>query len=124
VTVAFLGQSIPLVYEIIEFDPPYRLVLSGGDSSLRSVDEMTFAERHGATRVTYEAKLELVGIRRFADPVLDVLMQRVGRLAVRGLRERLSDSASVNPSEETLCRTRWRDEICQEKGAFANPETV
>jgi carbon monoxide dehydrogenase subunit G len=90
VLVSFLGQRIPLEYEITEFDRPSRLVLSGGDSSVSSIDEITFVARPGGTRVTYEARIHLVGMRRIADPLVDILMQRVGRLAVRGLRERLS----------------------------------
>ncbi len=95
VIVSFFGQRIPLEYEITEFDRPSRLVLSGGDSSVCSIDEMTFVSRPGGTRVTYEARIDLVGIRRLADPIVDVLMQRVGRLAVRGLRERLSGIGHV-----------------------------
>ena len=98
VVVSFFGQRIPLEYEITEFDRPTRLVLSGGDASVSSIDEMTFVERPGGTRVTYEAKIELVGIRRIAEPIVDVLMQRVGRLAVRGLRERLSGVEPVTHS--------------------------
>jgi hypothetical protein len=91
VTVSFLGRR---EYRITEFERPSHLVLSGGDSSLRSVDEITFVSRPGGTRVTYEASLELVGIRRIADPILDLLFQRIGRLAVRGLRERLAEGGS------------------------------
>jgi carbon monoxide dehydrogenase subunit G len=94
VTVSFLGRRIPLEYRITEFERPSRLVLSGGDSSLRSVDEITFVSRPGGTRVTYEARLELVGVRGIADPILDLFFQRIGRLAVRGLRERLAEAGS------------------------------
>jgi hypothetical protein len=90
VVVSTLGRRIPLEYEVTEFERPSRLVLVGGDSSLRSIDEMTFVSRPGGTRVTYEARLELTGVRRLADPILDLLFQRIGRLAVRGLRERMS----------------------------------
>jgi hypothetical protein len=100
VTVSFLGRRIPLEYRIIEFDRPSRLVLSGGDSSIRSVDELTFVSRSGGTRVTYEARLEFVGIRRLADPILHVLFQRIGRLAVRGLRERVAEMNSLQPVHE------------------------
>jgi len=90
VIVSFFGQRIPLEYEITEFNRPSHLVLSGGDASVRSIDEITFVARPGGTRVTYEARIDLIGIRRIADPLVDILMQRIGRLAVRGLRERLS----------------------------------
>lgn len=94
VVVSCLGRRIPLEYEITAFERPTHLVLTGGDSSLRSVDEITFASRPGGTRVTYEARLDFTGVRRLADPILDLLLQRVGRLAVRGLRERASSHAS------------------------------
>jgi hypothetical protein len=54
VSVSFLGQRVPLEYRITEFERPSRLVLSGGDSSLRSLDEITFVSTPGGTRVTYE----------------------------------------------------------------------
>lgn len=88
--VCFLGRRIPFEYRITEFERPSRLVLRGGDSSLRSVDEITFVSRPGGTRITYEARLELGGIRRLADLPLDLLFQRIGRLAARGLRDRLA----------------------------------
>ena len=105
VSVSLLGRRIPLEYRISEFERPSRLVLSGGDPSIRSVDEITFVSRPGGTRVTYEARLELVGIRRLADPLLDLLFQRIGRLAVRGLRERLAGEGSPEASSEGAVTT-------------------
>ena len=93
VVVSFLGRRLPLEYEITEFERPTRLVLRGGDASLTSIDEIVFTPRAGGTRVTYEARLELSGLRRLADPLLDALFQRIGRLAVRGLRERMAEGA-------------------------------
>lgn len=90
VVASFLGRRIPLEYEITHHERPHRLVLEGGDDSLHSRDELTFAERAGGTRVTYEAELELRGLRRLADPILDVVFQVVGRVAARGLRERFA----------------------------------
>ena len=99
-TVSFLGRRTSLEYRITQFERPSRLVLIGGDSSIRSVDEITFTARPGGTRVTYEARIELVGIRRIADPIFDLLFQRVGRLAMRGLRERLAEG----DSPENVCQ--------------------
>ena len=121
VTVSFLGRRIPLEYRITEFERPSRLVLTGGDSSLRSIDEITFVSRKGDTRVTYEARLELVGIRRLADPAVDLLFQRLGRLAVRGLRERLTDGSSQEsrrrspsrPARQSTARSRKRSKTVQ-----------
>lgn len=133
VSVSFLGRRVPLEYRITEFERPSRLVLSGGDSSLRSIDEITFVSRPGGTRVTYEARIELSGIRRPANPVLDVPFQRIGRLAVRGLRERVSgqgteaasSEGSVNSAQASDQRSRKRAKTVrevratQQKGAVA-----
>jgi uncharacterized protein YndB with AHSA1/START domain len=93
VVVAFVGRRIPLEYRITRFERPHRLILDGGDDSLTSTDELTFAPREGGTRITYEAKLDLRGIRRLADPALDLAFQVVGRSAARGLRERFAEGA-------------------------------
>jgi carbon monoxide dehydrogenase subunit G len=90
VVISIFGRSIPIEYEIVTYERPARLVLEGRDQSFHSIDEIAFAVRGGGTRITYEARLELEGIRRVADPLLDLIFQRVGRLAARGLRERLA----------------------------------
>jgi len=105
VTVSFLGRRIPLEYRITEFERPSRLVLRGGDSSFRSIDEITFVARPWGTRLTYEARLELVGIRRIADPILDLLFQRIGRVAVPGVRERMADAESHEVTRKGLSET-------------------
>jgi uncharacterized protein YndB with AHSA1/START domain len=91
VRVGFAGQTLALDYEITAFEPPTRLVLRGGDAQVESVDEVTLAPREGGTRVTYEARIELCGLRRLADPLVHLLFQRVGQLAARGLRERIHE---------------------------------
>jgi len=133
VSVSFLGRRVPLEYRITEFERPSRLVLSGGDSSVRSIDEITFVSRPGGSRVTYEARLELTGIRRLADPFFHVLFQRIGRLAMRGLRERLAQKSTqatssdegVNSAQESDPRSRKRAKTvrkfrdAQHKGAVS-----
>ncbi len=100
VCVSFLGRQVPLEYRITEFNRPSRLVLVGGDSTLSSVDEITFVPRRGGTRVTYEARVQLKGVRRLADPALNVLFQRIGRVAVCGLRERVAERVRAQASSD------------------------
>lgn len=95
VRVSVLGSTIPLDYEITEYERPTRLVLSGGNDSMRSIDEITFVPRGAGSRVTYEARLELTGVRQLADPFLNLAFQRIGQVAVRGLRERLAGDESA-----------------------------
>jgi carbon monoxide dehydrogenase subunit G len=90
VVISFLGQSLPIEYEIETFERPKRLVLRGGDDTFQSIDEITFVPRGRGTRITYEARLVLAGIRRLADPLLDVVFQRIGQRGARGLRQGLT----------------------------------
>ena len=90
VTLAFLGRQLEFVYEITVFERPRRLVLRGSDGNVLSLDELTLVARDGGTRLTYEARLELSGLQRSLDPLLHLLFQHIGRVAVRGLRERMA----------------------------------
>ena len=60
-----------------------------------STDEISFLARERGTRVTYEARLELTGLLRVADPLLNLLFQHLGRVAMRGLRERMAVGSAV-----------------------------
>jgi hypothetical protein len=91
----FLGRSVPLVYEIIEFAPPDRLVVQAENATIRSTDTITFhtdALGHGGggTIVHYDAVLRAKGIGRFADPLLAIAFRRIGDRATAGLRAHLS----------------------------------
>ena len=99
VVAGFLGRRIPLEYRISAFERPRRLVFAGGDDTLRSVDELTFSPRGQGTRVTYEATLELRGLRACFDPALDVAFQLIGRVAAAGLRKHFRDAARARDGE-------------------------
>ncbi len=100
VSIAFLGTRTPFEYRIVEFEPHSRIVFEGGDASMRSIDELTFTPRPGGTRVTYEARIELLGLRRFADPLFDLVFQTIGQRAVAGLRKRFAKTTyRADPDE-------------------------
>jgi hypothetical protein len=99
VVVSFLGRQVPLEYEITAYQRPYRLVLTGADTSVCSIDEITFASRPGGTRVSYEARFELKGILSVADPLVDLLFPRIARVAARGLRERVGSEFAPGPHD-------------------------
>ncbi len=98
VVARFLGRRVPLEYEITELERPARIVLRGEGGGVVSIDEIDLTPRRGGTRVTYEARVELSGVAAVADPLLDLVFQYVGRVAARGLRERLD---SVHPLFKT-----------------------
>lgn len=99
VVVSFLGRTLEFEYEITEYERPRRLVLRGTSESVIATDEIGFLARGSGTRVSYEARLELTGLLRLADPVLQVLFQHIGRLAVRGLRERTAAPADAGGTD-------------------------
>jgi hypothetical protein len=98
----FLGRTLPLEYEIIEFEPGARVVLCAETPLVRSIDTITFASvpadasttdaRSDATVVTYDARLEPKGLARLAAPLLALAFGRIGDRASAGLRERLGSS--------------------------------
>ena len=94
----FLGRTIPLEYEIVEFEPGTRVVLRAETPFIRSIDTITFAPAAddapaGATVVTYDARLEPKGPARFASPLFALAFRRLGDRAAVGLRERLRAEA-------------------------------
>lgn len=102
VLVSFLSRTLEFEYEILEYERPHRLVLRGTHEAVVSTDEIGFLKRGEGTRVTYEARLDLTGLLRMADPFLQVLFQHIGRVAVRGLRERIARLRSEGGERSTL----------------------
>jgi uncharacterized protein YndB with AHSA1/START domain len=89
VVTRFLGQELPLVYRIVQYDPPGRVVLEAENDDLRSVDTITFKQTARGTRLTYDANLTLKGIRYVGDFALHLAFQCIGRRALEGLRAAL-----------------------------------
>jgi hypothetical protein len=91
----FLGRTIPLVYEVKEFDAPRRIVLEAQTPTFRSIDTISFSESPDAdgtgTLVVYDARLEAKGPLRVADSILGLLFRRIGDRAASGLRDRLQE---------------------------------
>lgn len=82
----FLGNTVPLRYEITEFNPPHRVVLVAENASVRSTDQMTFTEGpSGGTVVQYDADLALQGVARLAAPIFALAFRRIGDRASEGL---------------------------------------
>ena len=90
----FVGRSVPLEYEVVEFRAPERLVLHAETGLINSTDTITFEPDGSGTVVTYDAVLDGKGFARLADPLLALAFRRIGDRAVAGLRARLSQSVS------------------------------
>jgi len=84
VEVGFLGRTNVLTYELVEYDPAARrAVLRAEQGTMTSDDTITVADD---ASVTYDARLELRGLARVADPLLGLAFKRLGDNAAKGLR--------------------------------------
>jgi hypothetical protein len=86
----FLGRSLPLEYEVVEFVPATRLVLRAENAYVRSIDTIWFEGLSGGTEVFYDARLEPKGLARIATPFFALAFRRIGDAAAAGLRLHLN----------------------------------
>ncbi len=105
VVVGFVGRRLALDYEITAYERPRRLVLECQDGPLRSIDTIRIAPRRRGSRVHYEARLELAGLLRLADPLLHLLFQRTGKRAARGLADRFARRRSRGKNRNAVRST-------------------
>jgi hypothetical protein len=97
---AFLGAKVPLQYEITQYEPPRRVVLTAENRSVRSTDTISFdSAESGGTVVRYEAVLLPKGPARLVDPLFAVALRRIGDRAAAGLQAALVERAA-HPSNE------------------------
>ena len=91
----FLRRKTTLTYRIVEYDPPSAVTFRGENSSVVSLDRITFEPWDGGTRITYDANLALKGPLGLADPLLALAFKRVGDRALAGMRETLGTEQPV-----------------------------
>jgi carbon monoxide dehydrogenase subunit G len=101
VVLSVLGVESPLEYEVVEAERPHRIVLRAERGALASLDEITLAPRGSGVRVTYDARIQLSGIARTFDPLLNAWFQRSGARSAEGLRRAFSTSAPA-PSAASI----------------------
>jgi hypothetical protein len=91
VTVKTTLSELVLDYTTLELERAKRIVLRAENSSLVSLDTIAIRDngRDGA-EVTYDAKIELKGVLKLADPLLGLAFKRLGDRARDGLRQQLN----------------------------------
>lgn len=89
-TIPLAGRPRRFDYEIVEFDPPRKVVLRAETPLLRSVDTILVEPGERGARVRYTAQLTPRGVLGIADPLLARQFQKIGDRAIAGLRERLA----------------------------------
>jgi hypothetical protein len=91
VTVKTAFSELVLDYTTIELKRSERIVLRAENDSLLSLDTITIRDDgRGGAEVTYDAKLDLKGVRKLADPLLQLGFNRLGNNARDGLRAQLN----------------------------------
>src|SRR5271165_6774576 len=96
---AFLHRKTQLTYRIVECDLPSAVTFRGENSSVVSLDRITFEPSAAGTRITYDADLALKGPLKIADPLLRMAFNRVGDRALAGLRAALGSTELQSASK-------------------------
>jgi carbon monoxide dehydrogenase subunit G len=108
VVVRVLGLESALEYELVVAERPHRIVLRAQQGALTSLDEITLAPRGEGVRVTYDARIELSGLARVLDPLLDAWFQRSGARSVEGMRRTFSAPAQAPRAASARLRSGMR----------------
>lgn len=90
VVLTTLGIHTPLIYEVLEYDAPNRIVLEAHTADYVSYDVITVVATETGSTVTYDATVSLKGIRRIGEPGLRLAFEVIGRRAASGLRKALA----------------------------------
>ncbi|MCU1602048.1 MAG: Polyketide cyclase/dehydrase [Frankiales bacterium] len=85
-----LGRESTLVYEAVAVERPHRVQLRCETDSLVSVDTITVAAGQDGVQVTYDAQLELKGLKATAEPALQVGLVLAGERAKKTLASTLA----------------------------------
>lgn len=83
----FLGRRLAYTYEVKEYAPGERLVMSTADGPFPMETTYTWTEVSGATRMTLRNRGEPSGFSRVAAPALAAAMRRANRKDLDRLKE-------------------------------------
>ena len=90
----FLGRSLAYTYEITEFRPLERLVMSTSDGPFAMETSYTWADTPaGATKMTLRNRGEPTGFSRIVVPVMATAMRRANRNDLQRLKKILESRA-------------------------------
>ncbi len=89
--VEFLGRQSPFVYEITEYERPGKLVLRAETDASVLVDTITIEPGlQGTSVLTYDARLDLKGVRKLVNPVMAIFFNRLCQKGKEGLERELN----------------------------------
>ena len=73
-----MGRENSIVYEVVEFDSPSRVVLRGENAGSVSIDEISVAPHESGSAVTYEATVTMKGAYKVIGPVFAPVFKKMG----------------------------------------------
>ncbi|HEY5890825.1 MAG TPA: SRPBCC family protein [Acidimicrobiia bacterium] len=88
--VKFGSGTIPMIYEITEYDPNSKVVLVGRGEKLEAVDEIRFDTQDNMTAIYYTADLTFRNYYKYLGPLLSKPLKKVGTQALDGLATQLN----------------------------------
>ena len=89
VTVNVGPRTTTLRYEVVDWEPPRRLVIEASNAVMHSHDEIVIDRIEVESLITYDARLTLRGPLKVFDRWVDRRFRTMGERAAAGLRERV-----------------------------------
>ncbi len=89
-------SAMSLRYRTTELDTAGRTTFEADEKFLRSVDTIEVTESGTGCSVRYEAVVELEGPLRLLDPVFNLVFQRIGNKASKGMAEALNGAQATS----------------------------
>lgn len=89
VTVDVGKRTSTFRYEVTEWQPPHRVVLTASNAVMHLRDEIVIDRLEVESLITYDARITLRGPLKVFDGPLDRRFQTLGEHAAAGLRERV-----------------------------------
>jgi hypothetical protein len=88
------GRENSIVYEIIEYDAPARVVLRGENAGSVSIDEISVAPHASGSAVTYEATVTMKGAYKAIGPLFAPAFKKMGDKAKERIAPWLNEHAA------------------------------
>jgi hypothetical protein len=89
--VEFMGRESAFVYEIVEYDRPEKVTLRSESDDSTLVDTLTVEPGlDEACVLTYDARLEMKGVRKLLSPVIGIFFRRLCEKGKEGLERELN----------------------------------
>lgn len=93
-TMEIAGRENDIVYEIVEYDAPRKVVLRGENSGSVSIDTITVAPIEAGAAVTYHADVKMKGAFKVIGPLFSPVFKKMGDKARDRMGEWLDGQAA------------------------------